>query len=157
MTDKNRIEFGRGVRSPHPQLLFKAAQAPPDVFGRLVLPGRPGGLGAKTRFGSWGQNDDGSYSGFVEDEGEPEPFFHLYVAGGEYTVDNAEDMREVIDGMAESKRRQEDKRLARQAEMKKIPQRVAEWREYVFSQMKHGNRKTFGAIGGSDNASQPAS
>ena len=57
-----RLEFGRGIRSPDSNLIFRANQAEPDVFGRLVLPGSGRGAGAGNRFGSWGQNEDGSYS-----------------------------------------------------------------------------------------------
>lgn len=147
---KRVAEFGQGIRSPNPSLIFKASQAESDVFGSLVLPGsgRPESLGARMRFVSYGQNSDGSYSGFMEDDGEPEPYFHLYVAGGEYTVGNAADMREVVEGMKDRKRRAREKQLARQEELKKIPQRVADWRAHVFSQMKR-DPKHF-AMGGSN-------
>ena len=135
MTD--RLEFGRGIRSPDSSLIFRANQAEPDVFGRLVLPGSGRGAGAGNRFGSWGQNEDGSYSGFIEDEGgEPTPHFYLYVAGGEYAVTSAEDMREVIAGMEDSRHKQEEKRLEREAFVKDIPGKVAAWRERVFEEAK---------------------
>jgi len=113
------------------------------VFGSLVLPGGPGGIGGRTRFVSYGINPDGTYSGFIEDEGEPEPYFHLFVGGGEYTVNSADEMREVIEGTKDSKRRAEEKRLKRQEELGKMRERVAEWREYVFSQMEGKNKSSF--------------
>lgn len=142
------LEFGQGIRSPNPNLIFKAPQAESDVFGSLVLPGGPSGHGAGQRFVSYGQNPDGTFSGFIEDEGDAEPYFHLYVAGGEYTVKNANEMREVVDGMKDSKQRAEEKRLARQEELKKIPQKVADWRARVFREIER-DPKHF-AMGGSN-------
>ena len=72
----------------------------------------------------------------IDDEEGMRELLEIVLGGDGYAVTSAEDMREVIAGMEDSKHKQEEKRLEREAFVKDIPGKVAAWRERVFEEAK---------------------